>query len=73
LGSKRPTPITYFCTAIGAPGNQYLVKRVCDALHHFVQKYGGGVASDEIYRHPKMPYTQRLLASIPKGWHGEAQ
>jgi peptide/nickel transport system ATP-binding protein len=25
--------------------------------------------SDEIYRHPKMPYTQRLLASIPKGWH----
>ncbi len=26
--------------------------------------------SDEIYRHPKMPYTQRLLASIPKGWHG---
>ena len=27
--------------------------------------------SDEIYRHPKMPYTQRLLASIPKGWHGQ--
>ena len=27
--------------------------------------------SDEIYRHPKMPYTQRLLAAIPKGWHGE--
>jgi peptide/nickel transport system ATP-binding protein len=26
--------------------------------------------SDEIYRHPKMPYTQRLLASIPKGWQG---
>jgi len=26
--------------------------------------------SDEIYRHPKMPYTKRLLASIPKGWHG---
>jgi peptide/nickel transport system ATP-binding protein len=25
--------------------------------------------SDEIYRHPKMPYTQRLLAAIPKGWH----
>jgi len=24
--------------------------------------------SDEIYRHPKMPYTQKLLASIPKGW-----
>jgi peptide/nickel transport system ATP-binding protein len=24
--------------------------------------------SDEIYRHPKMPYTRRLLASIPKGW-----
>jgi peptide/nickel transport system ATP-binding protein len=27
--------------------------------------------SDEIYRHPREPYTQRLLASIPKGWHGE--
>src|SRR3954467_2218212 len=27
--------------------------------------------SDEIYRHPKMPYTRRLLASIPKGWHGQ--
>jgi peptide/nickel transport system ATP-binding protein len=27
--------------------------------------------SDEIYRHPKQPYTQRLLASIPKGWQGE--
>src|SRR5690349_20001079 len=27
--------------------------------------------SDEIYRDPKQPYTQRLLASIPKGWHGE--
>jgi len=27
--------------------------------------------SDEIYKHPKMPYTQRLLASIPKGWRGE--
>jgi peptide/nickel transport system ATP-binding protein len=27
--------------------------------------------SDEIYKHPKMPYTQRLLAAIPKGWHGE--
>jgi peptide/nickel transport system ATP-binding protein len=26
--------------------------------------------SDEIYRHPKEPYTQRLLASIPKGWRG---
>ncbi|MGE5669487.1 MAG: ABC transporter ATP-binding protein, partial [Betaproteobacteria bacterium] len=26
--------------------------------------------SDDIYRNPKMPYTQRLLASIPKGWHG---
>jgi peptide/nickel transport system ATP-binding protein len=26
--------------------------------------------SDEIYRHPKMPYTKRLLASIPKGWQG---
>ena len=27
--------------------------------------------SDEIYKHPKMPYTQRLLAAIPKGWHGD--
>ena len=27
--------------------------------------------SDEIYRHPKMPYTQRLLAAIPRGWHGD--
>jgi len=26
--------------------------------------------SDEIYRHPKMPYTRKLLASIPKGWQG---
>jgi peptide/nickel transport system ATP-binding protein len=24
--------------------------------------------SDEIYRDPKMPYTQRLLASVPRGW-----
>jgi peptide/nickel transport system ATP-binding protein len=27
--------------------------------------------SDEIYKHPKMPYTQRLLAAIPKGWRGD--
>ena len=27
--------------------------------------------SDEIYRHPKQPYTQKLLASIPKGWHAD--
>ncbi len=26
--------------------------------------------SDEIYRHPKMPYTRKLLASIPRGWQG---
>ena len=26
--------------------------------------------SDEIYRHPREAYTQRLLASIPKGWQG---
>ena len=26
--------------------------------------------SDEIYLHPREPYTQRLLASIPKGWDG---
>jgi peptide/nickel transport system ATP-binding protein len=26
--------------------------------------------SDEIYRHPREPYTQRLLASIPRGWRG---
>ena len=25
--------------------------------------------SDEIYRHPQQPYTQKLLSSIPKGWH----
>ena len=27
--------------------------------------------SDEIYRHPREAYTKRLLASIPKGWHGD--
>ena len=27
--------------------------------------------SDEIYKHPKQAYTQRLLASIPRGWRGE--
>jgi peptide/nickel transport system ATP-binding protein len=26
--------------------------------------------SDDIYRHPREAYTRRLLASIPKGWHG---
>ena len=26
--------------------------------------------SDEIYRNPREPYTQRLLSSIPKGWQG---
>jgi peptide/nickel transport system ATP-binding protein len=26
--------------------------------------------SDGIYRNPRDPYTQRLLASIPKGWRG---
>ncbi len=26
--------------------------------------------ADELYRHPREPYTQRLLASIPKGWSG---
>jgi peptide/nickel transport system ATP-binding protein len=26
--------------------------------------------ADDIYRNPREPYTQRLLASIPKGWHG---
>jgi peptide/nickel transport system ATP-binding protein len=25
--------------------------------------------SDELYRNPREGYTQRLLASIPKGWH----
>jgi len=27
--------------------------------------------SDELYRQPRDPYTQRLLASIPKGWDAE--
>jgi peptide/nickel transport system ATP-binding protein len=26
--------------------------------------------SDEIYRNPREAYTQRLLASIPRGWQG---
>ena len=26
--------------------------------------------SDDLYRNPREAYTQRLLASIPKGWHG---
>jgi len=25
--------------------------------------------SDDIYQHPKQPYTKKLLSSIPKGWH----
>ncbi len=28
--------------------------------------------SDEIYRHPQEAYTRRLLASIPRGWRGDA-
>jgi peptide/nickel transport system ATP-binding protein len=26
--------------------------------------------SDDLYRHPREAYTQRLIASIPKGWRG---
>ena len=25
--------------------------------------------SDDIYLHPRQPYTKKLLSSIPKGWH----
>jgi peptide/nickel transport system ATP-binding protein len=25
--------------------------------------------SDEIYLHPRQPYTQKLLSAIPRGWH----
>ncbi len=28
--------------------------------------------ADDVYRAPREPYTQRLLAAIPKGWHGAA-
>ncbi len=27
-------------------------------------------AADEIYRHPREAYTQRLLSAIPRGWQG---
>jgi peptide/nickel transport system ATP-binding protein len=27
--------------------------------------------ADQIYRHPREAYTQRLLSAIPKGWQGE--
>ncbi|HEX8010550.1 MAG TPA: ABC transporter ATP-binding protein [Casimicrobiaceae bacterium] len=25
--------------------------------------------SDEIYRHPREPYTKKLISAIPRGWH----
>ena len=29
--------------------------------------------SEEIYSNPRHPYTQQLLAAIPRGWHGAGQ
>lgn len=30
-------------------------------------------SADEIYANPRHPYTQQLLAAIPRGWHGAPQ
>jgi peptide/nickel transport system ATP-binding protein len=44
----------------------------CQQYKGLIVKQGAIVEianSDEIYRHPKHSYTQKLLSAIPKGWH----